>query len=157
MTTTSSKDPFSRLLKLAVFGLGTIFFFVGVGLAVREYSFGRQAVPAVGSIVDLRISDSGEGPNHYPIVEFKTDQGEAIRFEGLSTSPPPKKGTIVPVLYSPADPKNARINTFVDRWLFLSLFTPLGLVMLLFGGYKMSQKAENAAVPTHKKNEAPIS
>ncbi len=145
MTTTSSKDPFSRLLKLAVCGLGTIFFVVGLGLAIREYSFGRQAVSSTGSIVDLRISDSGDGPNHYPIIEFKTNQGETIRFEGLPTSPSPVKGTVVPVLYDPSDPNNARVNTFVDRWLFPSLFTPLGLVMLLSGGFRMSQKAGGSA------------
>ena len=145
MTTSSTKDPFSRLLNFALSAIGTLFFFVGVGLAIREYSFGRQAVSATGFIVDIRIHDSGDGPNHYPIVEFKTIQGETIRFEGLSTSPPPVKGTVVPVLYSLADPKNARINTFVDRWLFPSLFTPVGLVMLLLAGYKMSQKAETSA------------
>ncbi len=145
MMTSSTKDPFSRPLKLMICGVGTLFFFVGVGLVIREYSFGKQAVPATGSIVDLRVSDSGDGPNHYPVVEFKTNQGETIRFEGLSTSPPPVKGTVVPVLYSSADPKNARINTFVDRWLFPSLFTPVGLVMLLFGGYQMSRKAGGSA------------
>ncbi len=146
MATISSKDPFSRLLNFAVCGVGTLFFLVGVGLAIREYSFGRQAVSSTGSIVDLRISDSGDGPNHYPVVEFKTNRGETIRFEGLSTSPPPLKGTLVPVLYSPNDPKNARINTFVDRWLFPSLFTPLGLVMLLFVRYQMSRRAGGSAV-----------
>ncbi|MEI8019425.1 MAG: DUF3592 domain-containing protein [Schlesneria sp.] len=146
MTTTSLKDPFSRLLKLAVFGLGTIFFLVGVGLAIREYSFGKLAVSTTGSIVDLRISDSGDGLNHYPVVEFKTNRGETIRFEGLSTSPLPVKGAMVPVLYSPTDPRNVRINTFVDRWLFPSLFTPLGLVMLLFARYQMSRRAGGSAV-----------
>ena len=146
MTTSSTKDPFSRLLNFALCAMGSLFFFVGVGLAIREFSFGRQAVPATGSIVDLRISDSGDGPNHYPIVEFKTNQGETIRFEGLPTSPPSVKGTVVAVLYSSTDPKNARINTFVDRWLFPSLFTPVGLVMLLFAGYQMSPKAETSAV-----------
>ena len=96
MNKDSKIDPFTRLLKVAVLAMGTLFFFVGVGLGIREYSFGQQAVPATGSIVDLRISDSGDGPNHYPIVEFITNQGETIRFEGLSTSPPPLKGTMVP-------------------------------------------------------------
>ena len=147
MATITLKDPFSRLLNFGVCGLGTLFFFAGVGMAVRECSFGRQAVLATGIIVDIRIQDSGDGPNHYPVVEFKTNQGETIRFEGQSTSPPPVKGAIVPVLYDSSDPKNARINTFVDRWLFPMLFTPLGLVMLLFAGYQLSRKADGSAVP----------
>lgn len=131
MTPNAPKDPFSRLITIVLLLVGVVFSLSGIGLIVREFSFGKVALPAVGSIVEVNVTQNTDGPMYTPIVEFQTLTGDSSRFAGLSTSPPPVKGTIVPVLYHPADPKNARIDTFVDRWLFPSVFLALGAT--LFG------------------------
>jgi hypothetical protein len=123
--TTSS--AFSRTVGYISIAFGALFLLVGFGWFAREINFGRHAVPAAGTIVDLRVSDSGDGPTYTPVVEFKTSEGRTVRFEGISTNPPPERGISTRVLYRPEYPEDARIDRFIDRWLFPSVFTPLGL------------------------------
>ncbi len=93
-------------------------------------------------IADLRVSDSGDGPNYYPVIEFRTKSDEAVRFEGISTSPAPAVGQSVPILYREDTPQNARIDSFVQRWLFPAIFTPVG-ILLIVGGRRFIRQVSN--------------
>ncbi len=135
MISSPPKDPVLRVIALIACIVGTMFLLGGIGFLVRENAFGKDAVPATGTIVEVRETQNADGPVFTPVVEFETATGDRIRFSGLSTSPPPIKGKIVPVLYRPTLPRDARINTFVERWLFPSIFTPLGLLLLVGGGW----------------------
>jgi hypothetical protein len=64
------------------------------------------------------------------VVEFAATDGRIIRFEGVSTSPPPVAGTPVKVLYDPAQPTDARIHSIVQRWLLGAVFASMGVVFL---------------------------
>ena len=135
-----SANPIATIWNYIAMAFGAIFFIVGFGLLIREILFGQTAMPTVGKVVDIRVTDSGDGPNQFPIVEFTAAQGETVQFEGISTNPPPIHGEQVPVLYSPKDPKNARINTFFSRWIFPVVFTPVGLILLLAGFFQQRRK-----------------
>lgn len=118
---------------LVAFGL--LFLLVGLILLTREIAFQREAISGSGSVIELRVTESVDGPITTPIVEFRTPDGIAFRCEGTATSPAPRLGEAVPIIYLPDDPQHARINTFVQRWLFPSVFTPLGLLLVLAGTY----------------------
>lgn len=129
----SARGPLGRLGQIFLLVSGLLFFAVGVGLLVREWHFARSAMPAGGTVVEVRVVDGTDGPNYTPVVEFTTMDRQKVRFEGVSTSPPPIQGEPVPVLYRPDNPRDARVNTFGQRWLFPTVFTPLGLGLILGG------------------------
>ncbi len=130
-TPSQERDPLGRLTRIFAGILGLVFLLLGLGLCIREIHFGGTAQPAAGTIAEVRVKESADGPDYYPVVEFKTAEGRVVRFEGISTSPAPVAGTPIRVLYNPADPEQARINTYAHRWLFPTVFTPIGLVLLL--------------------------
>jgi hypothetical protein len=72
---------------------------------------------------DERVSDD---PVFAPVFEFVGPDGRVHRIEGDATSPPRYKvGDEISVLFDPADPSGARIETFAGLWLGV-LLTGLG-------------------------------
>jgi hypothetical protein len=123
-------DLVARFLRVVARIFGIVFLVAGLAWLGREIRFGWAAQSASGTIVEVRARQSAEGPEFYPVVEFEAPDGRVIRFEGLSTSPPPVAGTPVKVLCDPAQPGNARINSFVQRWLLGAVFASMGVVFL---------------------------
>jgi hypothetical protein len=128
-----ASDPFARLWRALLRIFGILFLLAGLGLLAREVLFGQLAVSALGTVIEIKETDSGDGPNYIPIVEFKTKNNGIITFEGTSTNPPRARGSSVPVLYNPNAAQEARIDTFADRWMFPTVFIPIGLVLLIGG------------------------
>jgi hypothetical protein len=126
----------NRWWSRSLFVFGLLFLAIGLVLLARELAFGREAVVTGGSVVELRVTESADGQNTTPVVEFKTREGALIRFEGQSTRPAPSLGDHIPVIYRPNDPQHARIDTFVQRWLMPCAFTPLGFLICLAGIYR---------------------
>jgi hypothetical protein len=90
---------------------------------------------ATGTVVELipRASTEGGGDTWEPGIEFKTKDGRNICFNnGVSSNPPvaPVGGTI-PVLYDPADPKEAVVDKFFSRHLCEVLMFSLGLIWMI--------------------------
>jgi hypothetical protein len=125
----------NRWAKRILLAFGLLFFLIGIVLLAREIAFQHDAVIGRGSVVELRVTESADGPNTSPVVEFMTLEGAPIRFEGVSTCPAATLGDAVPIIYRPADPQHARINTFVQRWLFPCIFILLGSLLILAGVY----------------------
>jgi len=123
----------SSLTNLMFVLVGGLFAIVGAGMGIGEYSFGQQATAATGSVVEVRRTEGADGTNLIPVIEFDSPNQQHVRFEGIATSPPYVVGTSVPVLYRTSNPSDARIDQFVQRWLFPSIFTPIGLVCLSIG------------------------
>jgi hypothetical protein len=136
-------DPVARLMHVVARIFGIVFLVAGLAWLGQEIRFGWAAQSASGTIVEVRARESAEGPEFYPVVEFAAPDGRVIRFEGVSTSPPPVAGTPVNVLYDPAQPKNARINSFVQRWLLGAVFALIGAVFLAALSVKRSQSTES--------------
>lgn len=125
-----------------VFGL--VFLVAGLAWLGHEIWFGWAAQSASGTIVEVRTRESAEGPEFYPVVEFATPDGRVIRFDGVSTSPPPIEGSPVKVLYDPSRPNKARINSFVQRWLLGAVLAAMGILLLVAVSVRRSQSTESA-------------
>jgi hypothetical protein len=125
-------------------GFTAIFLVIGLGLIgggiysfLSTRAFLRQAVPAEGAVIDLTAAwDSEDGSyTYYPRVRFRTPDGRAVEFTSDVGSSPPafEVGEPVRVLFDPANPARARIDSFVQLWLLPLILGGIGLVFGFFG------------------------
>ena len=72
---------------------------------------------------------------YYPIVKFADRAGqEHTLYSSVGSYPPSYAvGDHAPILYDPADPKHAEINSFFSLWLLPLVFGILGSLDLLTG------------------------
>jgi len=91
-----------------------------------------------GNVVRLEESNSSEGSCcvYSPVIEFSAG-GQTYSFESGNASDPPayRVGEEVPVLYDPANPETAQINSIFERWVFPIIIIPamiLGALILDF-------------------------
>lgn len=107
---------------------------------LKRWRLRRNGARAVGIVAELS-TDMDIPRTHRPIVEFKTDTGQTIRFRGStgSSSPSYRQGQSVRVIYSRQSPWNAQIDNIEQLWLgpvSVTLFGLIALVaVLLFGEY----------------------
>lgn len=116
--------------------LGIVFLIAGFGMAVfvgayLVNDYDKVLNGARAEAVVLQARDGGK-----PILEFRTGRGERVRIEGkISSSPSPYKvGERVGVFYDAADPSEALIDTFIERWFVPLLFGGFGTIFLAVGG-----------------------
>lgn len=87
-------------------------------MIVRDPVFTGEAIGATGEVVDLKRAQSGSGvANYRPVVVFRDASRVEWRFEGAIGANPPdyRKGEQVAVLYDPAAPDQAVINSWSQR------------------------------------------
>jgi hypothetical protein len=114
-----------RLFVLA----GCIFLLVGLGFAAYSVYFASGAMQAPAIVTQMVGSGSGT-----PIVEYTVDGEQFTHRSPISSSPPAYVvGQKVSVLYRPANPSRAQLNTFTDRWLFAVVFTLGGFWAIICG------------------------
>ena len=93
-----------------------------------------------GNVVRLEESNSSEGGCcvYSPVIEFVAG-GQTYSFESGNASSPPayQVGEEVPVLYDPAKPETAQINSFFERWLFPILIIPAMILAALIVNFFM--------------------
>lgn len=122
-----------------------IFLTVGLGLLgggvysfVSTREFLGNAVSANGVVIDLEEHwDSDDSSyTYYPRVRFQTEGGQAYEFTGDVGSSPAAfdVGEEVRVLFDPADPSGARIDSFMQLWFVSVILGGLGLVFSIVGG-----------------------
>ena len=126
--------PLTRFVRnLVIFSIGAGLVFAGVtaALALRESRFAATALRAQGEVVALRADGSG----YRPEVRYTDAAGQVQQFLAGTSSDPPgyAVGEPVPVLYAPADPRTARIDSFVQRWLLPAIFGGFALLWLGIG------------------------
>ncbi len=138
------------LVPLFFCALALVFVAYGLRAWVQARRFAASASRATGTVVDTTtawVDPSGSGPIdntgawlRFPVVRYQTANGQTVTFRSRTgTQPSPYHvGQQVPVLYNPADPRDARINTFVMTGLlpgclvaFGAFFFVLGVVILL--------------------------
>jgi hypothetical protein len=110
---------------------------------------------------DSVFSDSGSKSwdDVYPIVEFLSEEGKAVRFQGIicgKDKPAIKTGTVVKVYYDPRNPSTAFIGTFMEMGLLPLSISVAGLVLLLGGlaGFALSARALGAHLALDRDPEA---
>jgi hypothetical protein len=121
---------------MAVIIFGLVFAGVGIYGIVSSRRLWRRGVRTTGSVVDLeRRVDPGAGPGvvYFPVLEFSTADGEQMRAVSKTSGQPPV-GKQVPILYDPANPGVAEINTFMGRGTWLAVLAAAVGLALIVGG-----------------------
>src|SRR5690242_17263438 len=117
-------------------GVGLIFTVIGIGMLVggaywglRTKHFVENAKRTNGRVIEMVAKRDDDGTTWSPKVEFTPEGGQLTTFTSSSSSNPPshREGDVVRVLYDPANPGKASIDSFMDLW-----FGPL-LVGGVFG------------------------
>ena len=116
------------VIGIGLFGGGIYSF-----LSTRDFI--GEAASANGVVVGLeREQDADGNDSYYPRVQFEAN-GRSYQFRGQVGS---GRGTFrvgeqVEVLYDPADPHHARINSFVQLWFFPMFLGGIGVVFTAIG------------------------
>ncbi len=124
-------------LIFAIAGLGLIVGGVYVVRSTRR--FVARADQAAGVVIEnvWRESSSSRGRSgaYYPRIRFRTRAGRDLEFLSSSGASPAsyREGEGVEVLYDPADPSNASINSFWSLWLGAVLLLGLGVIFSSIG------------------------
>ena len=92
----------------------------------------RASATAVDSV--LHKSQAGHGSTHHIVWRFETADGVAIEHEGLATGVHhPAQGDTATIIYDPADPHLARLETVAERTLSWALFFFTGIALMAVG------------------------
>ena len=130
--------------------LGAIFAAVGACLLTAAFivygnaqSFASSAESAEGVVVDLAYTSSSSGSSVAPVVRFLTPEAEEIVFQSSVSSNPPAYdiGEKVNVLYDPADPSDATIDSFWQQYLLPVILGGIGGVFFAIGGGMLLARA----------------
>lgn len=111
---------------------------IGAVWGLKRWLLRRNGVRTMGTVVESSIS-LGIPRIFTPVVEFRTDAGQRVRFRGATgnaSEPCYQPGQRVRVIYSRRDPWNAQIDNLEQFWLgpvSIGLFGLIALGVLLFG------------------------
>jgi hypothetical protein len=104
----------------AIFAVGgALFFALGLFLARANRRFDRAAQKAAGEVVDVRwqsrsgLAAGGVQRVGYPVLRFTLPDGGTVETVARTTTSADvlQRGRPVSVLYDPADPRKARIDS----------------------------------------------
>lgn len=130
----------SRILPLLFMCAGACTVGVGIYIYSNSLAFLDHAKSATGTVVEIAISSSNrpgkkEKVTQRPIIEFQLESGDKARFKSeLGTkSSSYSVGDTVPVLYDPAEPSEARIDSFLTKYGLETLLSSLGTIFLAIG------------------------
>lgn len=112
---------------------GGILSCVGGFLGYKSICFELYGKQVEGQVIRM-VHGGGKGKGSKPVVAYKVD-GKPFEVEGSISSSPPtyKQGDRAIVYYTPADPSDAQIAGFVERWLFPTVFGGIGSIVSLVG------------------------
>jgi hypothetical protein len=113
-----------------------IFLLISLFAYSRARTFTRSAARTQGTVIRLERRDSSRsGILYRPVVSFRDSQGMPRElFSSVASSPPSYKvGDQVSVLYSPAEPRKAKLDGFFEVWGWAAITGGIGVSDLLFG------------------------
>jgi hypothetical protein len=129
---------------------GAICLVVGVKALVDARLFVAKAAAANGVVMDVaeaveRVQKRSPGGDWYdegvtvfhPVVRFVTAREQAVRFKASEGSGDPFAygvGDSIRVLYDPANPQAARLDTWASRWGDSITLGMVGLGLVVLGG-----------------------
>lgn len=123
--------------------LGGFFLLVGIGMFIWSVYWFNSRVNELdtytlttGTVVELEKSRDDEGGWVYsPNVSFKDKNGvEYIYNSGHASDPPSYEiGEKVELYYNSADPGDAFINSFIEKWMLGIVLVIVGLVLVPIG------------------------
>lgn len=127
---------------------------LGAKVLVDNQRFVAKAAGATGVVLyvreEVRRERVGSGNNErdedvsyfYPIVQFHTAREQVVEFEGNDGSL--RAGDSVRVLYDPANPQGARLDSWSSRWGAGTVPLAIGLVLIAVGAvlYRLLRRVE---------------
>lgn len=143
------------VIGIGLFGGGIYSF-----LSTRDFI--GEAATTGGVVIDLeREHDADGNHSYYPRVQFEAN-GRSYQFRGQVGSGRGtfKVGEQVEVLYDPADPHHARINSFVQLWFFPLFLGGMGVVFTAIGaaatfGDTRGKESQGQTAAPHSMETAP--
>jgi hypothetical protein len=127
-------DPLFRWVLAGVFLVSSPFAAIGVYEAVQTSSELERGVRAQGTVVENRlVSEQREGNEEHaylPVVEYRDQGGNAVRFtDGAGSLPPDYAvGERVELSFDPTNPSRARIVSWKRSWLVPTILIVAGLL-----------------------------
>lgn len=124
--------------------IGALFLLVGLAClgaawdrSGADHALSEKGVRAEGTVVELGRFRTIKGRTRYrSIIEFPDQAGKRQRFASAAAtrSPGHSIGQRVPVIFDPANPADAAIDTFTERRLASLILGFLGSAFTLLGG-----------------------
>jgi len=113
--------------------VGAPFLLIGLSEAYKTVQTERSSISTRGTVVDNMTVAFATGASYAPVVDFRTLEGETVRFtDGVGSIPPDYEvGAEVKVLYDPDDVHSARVASWKRLWLAPTILTCVGLVPML--------------------------
>lgn len=115
-------------------------------MALDEWRFAASAEAVEAQVIGHRSQTrgptrttgrqalGGDRTDYWPVVAFRLPHGRVQTFESdISLRQPYGRGDRVRVLYSPNNPKVARVDAFVVRWRTPMICASIGALFLLTG------------------------
>lgn len=104
--------------------------------AADERRFVSTAQKAKGMVVNLLTERHDNKTRYRPEVQFTAPDGQQIKFRSSMSSSPPayREGESVGVLFDPANPRKAEIDSFKTLWMGPLIAGLMGLLFLVIGG-----------------------
>lgn len=148
------KDVFRVVgIVLCVFSLA--FVIMGGFRFMRIWSFQEKASRTQGKVVEMVSRSFNNKTLYAPVFVFTDAAGKEykIQSDALSNSPLHHHvGETVTVLYDPADPKSARIDSFSSLWSSPRLFSCVGALGFIIGAifYNVGRRPPNLTLDDYE-------
>jgi len=129
---------FLRVFSYVFLGVGLLMLVIAIFLWNNTRGFLAHAQEGQGTVIELiEVRDSDGGSSTWkPRVKYAAPSGEEIIFNAsFSANPAPYQvGEVVPVLFVPQDPHEARIKGYSSLWLGPTILSGLGVIFAAIGG-----------------------
>lgn len=148
----------SKVLNIGLIfaAFGAVFAGIGGWFLWDDWKFGSEASTSQGTIIEMVSYRDNEGDTMYrPVAEFHDANGTRYEFSSRvsSSSPAFSRGEQVSVYYDPANPGDARIDSFSQRYLLPVAFVAMGMLFVVIGGgVSISQILRKRTVERLKRN-----
>jgi hypothetical protein len=136
------------LLSLLFLVIGFLMLVWCVSTTSTSIHLKRDGVTGLGHVTGSATDNTSRGGRtlYAPVVEFVTRSGEKVTYQSriyTRTALPP--GKLVTVLYDPANPHEARIDSFTEIWVFPLVGFVGGLILIFGGGVAFSRALRGQA------------
>ncbi len=115
-----------------------ILFLLVAGFVYRNVQFIRSSLRVKGTIIGYETVSQMHGPStSAPLVQFTDEKGvtRELRAKVRSNPPPGQVGDKVTLYYQPNDLSQARLGTFQEMWLHVTVLTILfGIFFIIWFG-----------------------
>ena len=143
-----------RTLRVSLLAAGPCLMLAAAGFVVSTELFLHNSIRTTGIVVSLREvqDEENHSVNYAPVFQFVAEDGQSYTISSDTSSNPSEFAVRqkVPVLYEPKYPMGAKIDSFLQLWLFPLIFGIIGLIAFAIGYVwtRLSKRVRSRAVVT---------